>query len=103
VIEIRAFVVGADNLGNIPGKLSAEGFDEIIHWSGRRKSYMNKTLPKEVDVVILLWDFLNHNLMHSVVRQARANGIPIVYNKRGVTGLSIEQQLPQALTGQSRF
>jgi hypothetical protein len=77
--------VGADRLGKIPVQLSEKGYSEIIHWTGRSKSYLNKSIPKEVDVIILFWDFLNHNLMQQVKRQAKAQGIPLVFSKRNIT------------------
>jgi hypothetical protein len=81
---MTVLVVGADRLGNIPEKLQEEGAKEIIHWSGRSKSYLNKTIPKKVDMVILFWDFLNHNLMSNIKHQAKAAGIPVVFSKRSL-------------------
>lgn len=81
---MTVLLVGADRLGNIPVKLQKEGAEEIIHWSGRSKSYLNKTIPKKVDMVILFWDFLNHNLMSNIKQQAKAAGIPVVFSKRSL-------------------
>ena len=78
-------IVGADRLGNIPEKLHSEGAQEIIHWNGRKKSFQTKTIPKNVDTIILLCDFLNHRLMYNIKRQAKAVNIPIIFSKRSVT------------------
>ena len=75
-------VVGADRLGNILKELYVEGAKEIIHWTGRRKSVQNKVVPKNVDKVIIFCDFINHNLMNNIKRQAKENGIPVIYSKR---------------------
>jgi hypothetical protein len=78
-------IVGADRLGNIPEKLHSEGVQEIIHWSGRKKSFQTKTIPKNVNTIILFCDFLNHSLMYNIKRQAKAVRIPIIFSKRSMT------------------
>ena len=82
--HMTVLVVGADRLGNIPGKLQEEGAEEIIHWTGRHKCFLNKTLPKKVDRVIIFWDFLNHNLMANIKQQAKAAGIPVIFSRRSL-------------------
>lgn len=77
-------IVGADRLGNIPQKLYNEGAQEIIHWSGRKKSYQTKAIPKKVDTIILLCDFLNHRLMDNIKRQAKTINIPVIFSKRSI-------------------
>lgn len=75
-------VVGADRLGCIPRKLEAEGFNDIIHWNGRQKGCLTRSIPNNVDEVFLYWNFVNHGLMNSIKRQAKERGIPITYNRR---------------------
>ncbi|NLU48981.1 MAG: DUF2325 domain-containing protein [Syntrophomonadaceae bacterium] len=82
---MTVLVIGADRLGNIPRALLEKGAKRIIHWSGRNKSFHTRIIPKNVDVIILFCDFLNHALMYSVKRQAKATGIPIVFKKRSLT------------------
>ncbi|HEY8910992.1 MAG TPA: DUF2325 domain-containing protein [Desulfosporosinus sp.] len=82
---MKVLVVGADHLGNIPLKLRQEGVKEIIHWSGRNKSSFNKVVPKNIEKVIVFCDFINHNTMSSVKRQAKVNGIPVIYSKRALS------------------
>jgi hypothetical protein len=82
---MRVLIVGADRLGNIPEKLYKEGVQEIIHWDGRKKSFFNKDIPKNIDSVILFCDFLNHRMMYNIKRQAKAVNIPIVFKKRSLT------------------
>lgn len=82
---MTVLIVGADRLGNIPRKLHTEGAKEIIHWNGRRKSFLNKAIPKNIDKVIIYYDFINHNFMLNIKRQAKKNSIPIVYCKRAIS------------------
>jgi hypothetical protein len=74
-----ALVVGADRLGTIPMRLAEEGV-QIIHWRGRNNSFKTKAIPIDVDMVILYWDFVNHPLMQNVKKQAKARGIPLIFN-----------------------
>lgn len=81
---MTVLIAGADRLGNIPRELYTEGAKEIIHWTGRRKSVCNKAIPKKIDKVIIFCDFINHNFMLSIKRQAKENGIPVIYCKRAI-------------------
>ncbi|HBC94502.1 MAG TPA: dihydroorotate dehydrogenase [Pelotomaculum sp.] len=81
---MTVLIVGADRLGSIPKRLQNEGVNKIIHWSGRSSSFQKKTIPRNVDKIIVLCDFLNHNLMHSVKNRAKSCGIPVIYNKRSI-------------------
>ena len=84
---MTVLIVGADRLGNIPAKLCQKGVQKIIHWNGRNKSFTNRNIPKGVDQVIVFCDFINHNLMQNIKRRAKLEGIPLVYNKRAISGL----------------
>jgi hypothetical protein len=72
-------VVGSDSLGNLPVRLQARGYGEIIHWDGRRRRQRGSNLPKRVKAVVVLCDRVNHQLMQNVKRQSKAAGIPVVY------------------------
>jgi len=82
---MKVLVVGADRLGNIPLMLRRVGVEEIIHWSGRNKSSFNKVVPKNIQRVIVFCDYINHNTMSSVKRQAKVFGIPVIYSKRALS------------------
>ncbi|GAB6151404.1 DUF2325 domain-containing protein [Desulfosporosinus burensis] len=82
---MKVLVVGADRLGKIPLVLRQEGVEEIIHWSGRNKSSCKKVVPKNIEKVIVFCDYINHNTMSSVKRQAKVIGIPVIYSKRALS------------------
>ncbi|HWQ40804.1 MAG TPA: DUF2325 domain-containing protein [Desulfosporosinus sp.] len=82
---MKVLVVGADHLGNIPLMLRQEGVKEIVHWSGRNKSSFNKVVPKNIEKVIVFCDYINHNTMSNVKRQAKVIGIPVIYSKRALS------------------
>jgi len=77
----KVLLVGADHLGSTPRKLYEEGVKEIIHWNGRSNSTQARAIPKDVDLIILNLNYINHGLMHLVKKQAKSRGIPIIFRK----------------------
>ncbi|MCK0473881.1 DUF2325 domain-containing protein [Halalkalibacter sp. APA_J-10(15)] len=75
-------IVGADRLGSIPKKLEQLGFDEIIHLSGRKVQMVKRRIPAHVDLILVLTDFINHNLSSVLKKKASEQEIPICYAKR---------------------
>lgn len=60
--KMTVLLVGADQLGNLPKEPEKHGCKELIHWSGRKKMTRKKDIPVCVDKVLVLHDFVNHNL-----------------------------------------
>lgn len=85
---MTVLIVGGDRLGNIPKELVKEGVTEIIHWTGRSKSCRTREIPRNVDWVILLYDFTNHMLMQNVKKQVKMYKIPITYSKRAIVNIA---------------
>ncbi|MGO4887350.1 DUF2325 domain-containing protein [Anaerobacillus sp. MEB173] len=75
-------VVGADHLGKIPSKLETIGFQEVIHITGRKVQQVKREIPVQVDLVLVLTDYINHNLTSVLKKKATDQGIPICYAKR---------------------
>lgn len=92
--QVKALVVGADNLGNIPALLGAYNIAIKQHVSGRASAHQKKTLqlPSGTDMVILLTDFLGHNVMKRFREAAQRSGIQVLACRRSVCSLK------QALT-----
>lgn len=80
----KVLLVGADRLGAVPKMLIGEGVKEIIHWNGRNNSTRNRDIPLNVDLIILNLNYVNHGLMHSVKKQAKSRGIPIIFSKQAL-------------------
>lgn len=87
--QVKALVVGADSLGNIPDLL--ENFNIAIrqHVSGRASAHQKKTLqlPSGTELVILLTDFLGHNVMKRFRTAAQRSGIRVLACRRSVCSL----------------
>jgi hypothetical protein len=75
-------VIGGDRIGTILKNLEGEGFGEVIHLNGRKKKMVRTDIPRKVDLILVLTDFINHNLTGSIKRKAQESGIPICFSKR---------------------
>ncbi len=86
---ISAVIVGADRLGNIPDLLKRLNIGITHHISGRDPSHQKKTLqlPSGTDLVILLTDFLGHNVMKTFRQAAQRAGIRVVACRRSVCSM----------------
>lgn len=93
--QVRALVVGADRLGNIPDLLLQHNIAIRHHISGREPSHQKKTpsLPSGTELVILLTDFLGHNVMKAFRVAAQRAGIRVMACRRSVC--SVKQALDQ--------
>lgn len=92
--QVKALIVGADSLGNIPELLGAHNIAIRHHVSGRSPAHQKKTLqlPSGTELVILLTDFLGHNVMKRFRNAAQRSGIRVLACRRSVCSLQ------QALT-----
>lgn len=94
-LTMSAVVVGADRLGNLPDVLKAHNIKINKHITGRDPAHQKKnlSLPSGTQLLILLTDFLGHNVMKSFRSAAEKQNIPIVACKRSVC--SMQQALEQ--------
>lgn len=93
--QLTAVVVGADALGNIPGVLQEHNISVGQHISGRSPAHQKKSLrlPSGTGIVILLTDFLGHNVMKSFRAAAQKSNIKVLACRRSVS--SLKQALVQ--------
>lgn len=84
---MTALIVGGDRLGKIPKVLNDKGIEDYIHWSGRKKYMYNKEIPANVDMVIVLCDFINHNTAGLIKKMTKSLNIPCIYSKRSCSDL----------------
>lgn len=95
---MTVLVVGGDRLGVIPQQLASQGFTEVIHWRGRQKgkSNLSRPLPKRVDRIIVLCDFVRHDLANRMKREAKAGSIPITFCRRSLSWLQNRRNIEGA-------
>lgn len=88
-------IVGADHLGIIPKKLSSLGFDKVLHINGRKAQMVKMSLPENINYILVLTDYVNHNLSTVIKQRAKKQEIPIFYATR--SWCSIFQTLKSVL------
>lgn len=79
---MSVLIVGGDNLGSIVRELTKFGFPEIHHFSGRSNQKIHDRIPQTPEFIIVLYDYVNHNLSAKIKKLANSRGIPIIYAKR---------------------
>ncbi len=82
-------IIGADKLGNIPKNLKELGYTDITHISGRDINRIS--IPKYTDAVLVLTNFVKHNITNSLKKNLKNDNINVYYAKRSWT--CIEQAL----------
>jgi len=89
--SVHAVVVGADRLGNIPDLLKGHNISIRHHISGRETAHQKKTpqLPSGTDLLILLTDFLGHNVMKTFRAAAQRSGIRVLVCRRSVCSMKL--------------
>ncbi|MCC7059044.1 MAG: DUF2325 domain-containing protein [Burkholderiaceae bacterium] len=86
---MKALLVGADRLGNIPQVLTEYGISIMRHVSGRDPSAQRgeRTMPAGAEMLILFTDFLGHNVMRGYRDAARKQGVPVLACRRSTCSL----------------
>ena len=92
---MSVLIVGGDHLGSIPKELKKLGIDDVRHMSGRKKNAIKKGMPMTMDMIIVLHDYVNHNLAHVTKKLAKESNIPVVFARRSWS--SIYKKLPACL------
>ena len=80
---MSVLVIGGDNIEPIKAVLNRLGADRIEHWDARKQNgLLKKGLPQNIDCLVMLINFLNHNVMYKFKKEAKKRGIPFVCAKR---------------------
>ncbi len=87
---MRALVVGADRVQPILAELKQSahlGVTRTDHWSGRQPGDKIRPIPQNTRIVVVLCDRVNHELLHSVRRQAASLGVPVLYCRHSLVDI----------------
>lgn len=98
---MSVLIVGGDHLGGITKELDKLGVNEVRHVTGRSGQKIRDGLPETMDFIIVLYDFVNHNLAHKIKDLAENRRIPVVSAKRSWSSIyqkmkDCQQQLRKA-------
>lgn len=75
-------VVGGDHLGGIDDKLRNLGFTSIHHVNGRKTRHVNTSISRKTDFVLVLTDYVRHDLCEKVKKESKNRGIKLMFAKR---------------------
>ncbi|MEQ6290839.1 DUF2325 domain-containing protein [Vogesella sp. GCM10023246] len=76
---MKAMIVGGDRIDTARRALLASGYGDIVHWSGRKPADLTRPLPAGVAHMVIMLDFINHNLARRMKDLARERQISVAY------------------------
>lgn len=82
-----ALIVGADYIDPLKKTMAEMGNFQVEHWTGRKSGDVRRSIPKNVDLIIVLCDYVSHGLVRKVREDARALGLPVLYCRRSLNEL----------------
>lgn len=83
-------VIGGDHLGSIGQNLRNIGFTAVKHITGRTERRIE--IPAGTELVVVLIDYVNHNLARAVKEQAKARQLPIIFARRSWSAICASLQ-----------
>ena len=79
---MSVLVIGGDNISSIKVILGKLGANVSKHWDARKKSSApKKKIPQNIDCIIMLTSYLNHNVMYKYKNIAKKQNIPYICAK----------------------
>jgi hypothetical protein len=78
---MAALIVGGDNIESIKDELQAQGIRQITHWTGRKHGDKNNVIPRNVELIVVLVNYVNHSLSCKVKKEAKRLKLPVIYSK----------------------
>ncbi|MDX4060639.1 DUF2325 domain-containing protein [Aliarcobacter skirrowii] len=83
---MSVLVIGADDISQIKEMFLNLGVKNVSHWDARKKSSaLKKVLPQNLDCIVMITSFLNHNTMYKYKTQAKKRNIPFICSKRSTS------------------
>ena len=80
---MHVLIIGGDRIESVALRLRALGVEEITHWNARKESSTSrKRLPRRTDCIILITEYLGHNIMKIFKKEAKRQNIPFLCTKR---------------------
>lgn len=83
-------IAGGDKIEQISVRLEQQGVKVISHLDGRKPKLILKEIPRKVDFVLVITDYINHNLSNVVKKKAQEKSIPICFSKRSWNSIACE-------------
>lgn len=74
-------IVGGDRVERLRQAMEERGLGPVDHWNGRKPGYLHRALPRGLDLVVVVWNQVNHPLLRKVREEAGRLGIPVLYTR----------------------
>ncbi|WP_368488395.1 DUF2325 domain-containing protein [Clostridium sp. BJN0013] len=90
-------VIGGDKLGNITDKLKETGFNKIGHVTGRKKGDRKVKIPENTDLVLVLTDYVGHNMAEIIKERSRRSDVAVMFCRRSWSSMykNVEDYMKQ--------
>ena len=84
---MTALMVGGDYVENLRREIAAHGHAAVEHWSGRKSGFARRPVPEHARLIVVLCDYVNHNLAIGLKRQARRSGAALLFCRHSTNEL----------------
>jgi hypothetical protein len=84
---MTALIVGGDYVESLKREILARGHADVEHWSGRKSGFARRSLPDHAQLIVVLYDYVNHNLANTLKRQARRSGAAMLFCRHSTNEL----------------
>ncbi len=89
---MKAVIVGGDRIQRIVSTLHDAGYEHLTHFSGRKAGELRQTLPRDIQLIVLLIDQVSHAFAGKVRELAHSRSLKIVYSPLAPTQLFAKLQ-----------
>ncbi|BEV71222.1 hypothetical protein THUN1379_07040 [Paludibacterium sp. THUN1379] len=76
---MKALIVGGDTVETVRRQLAARGYDQVEHWQGRKTGDCRRSFPRQVDLIVIMLGYVNHNLCKRVRQEAQRQDWPLEF------------------------
>lgn len=84
---MTALIVGGDYVESLKREILAHGHADVEHWSGRKSGSARRPVPEHVRLIVVLCDYVNHNLATTLKWQARRSGTALLFCRHSANEL----------------
>ena len=75
-------IVGGDNIELLNCNLYKNGYCVAKHISGRKNKHKCILITREIDLILVLTDYVSHGVSNHVKKESKRLGIKTIYSKR---------------------
>ncbi|MCB2295691.1 DUF2325 domain-containing protein [Clostridium algoriphilum] len=79
---MSVLIVGGDNIEMINCNLCKYGYCVAKHITGRKNKHKCIDISKDIDLILVLTDYVSHGVSNHVKKESKRLGIKTIYSKR---------------------